>query len=87
MVLSPRSQQALLSLPAFRGLGEADRKQVAERVREIVLEKGQIVYRAGDDADALYLVAAGAVDVLDGERVITRYGPGEVFGEAVLIPR
>jgi predicted acylesterase/phospholipase RssA/CRP-like cAMP-binding protein len=86
MVLSPRSQQALLSLPAFRGLGEAERKQVAERVREIALEKGEIVYRAGDDADALYLVVAGAVDVLDGERVITRYGPGEVFGEAVLVP-
>jgi len=86
MVLSPRSQQALLSLPAFRGLGAADRKQVTERVREIALEKGEIVYRAGDDADALYLVVAGAVDVLDGERVISRYGPGEVFGEAVLIP-
>jgi len=86
MALSPRSQQALLSLPAFRGLGEAERKQVAERVREIALEKGEIVYRAGDDADALYLVVAGAVEVLDGERVITRYGPGEVFGEAVLVP-
>jgi type II secretory pathway component PulJ len=27
MVLSPRSQQALLSLPAFRGLGEAEREK------------------------------------------------------------
>ena len=86
MVLSPRSQQALLSLPAFRGLAETDRKAVAERVCEIALEKGEIVYRAGDEADALYLVVTGAVDVLDGERLVTRYGHGEVFGEAVLVP-
>src|SRR5262249_59328678 len=66
MALSPRSQQALLSLPAFRGLGEAERKQVAERVRGIALEKGEIGYRAGDDADALYLVVAGAGRGTDG---------------------
>src|SRR5262249_60600148 len=71
MALSPRSQQALLSLPAFRGLGEAERKQVAERVREIALEKGEIVYHAGDDADALYLVVAGG-----GRRVRGGQGVG-----------
>jgi NTE family protein len=84
-VLSPRAQQALSSVPAFRGLGEDDRKQVAGLVREVLLEKGRVVYRAGDDADALYLVASGAVDVLDGEQMIIRYGPGEIFGESVLM--
>jgi NTE family protein len=84
-VLSPRAQQALLTVPAFRGLGEDDRKQVAAVVQEVLLEKGRIVYRAGDDADALYLVASGAVDVVDGDTTIVRYGPGEIFGESVLL--
>jgi len=84
-VLSPRAQQALSSVPAFRGLGEDDRKQVAGLVNEVLLEKGRVVYHAGDDADALYLVASGAVDVLDGERTMIRYGPGEIFGESVLM--
>src|SRR5436853_273824 len=41
---------------------------------------------AGDVADALYLVVSGAVDVVDGAEVVARYGPEEVFGEAVLVP-
>src|SRR5262245_32848195 len=78
-MLSPRSQQALFTLPAFRNLGEAERKQVAGFFHEIAVEKDALIYRAGDDADALYLVASGAVDVLDGEEVVARYGPGEIF--------
>src|ERR1700756_5741912 len=85
-MLSPRSQQALFSLPALRGLGEVERRKVAGLVTEIAVAKGETVYRAGEDADALYVVASGAVDVLNGTQVITRYGPGEVFGEAVLVP-
>lgn len=84
-MLSPRALQALSAVPAFRGLGEDERKQVAGLIREVLLEKGRVVYRAGDDADALYLVASGAVDVLDGKKTIVRYGPGEIFGESVLM--
>src|SRR5690242_1171204 len=85
IALSPRSQQALFSLPALRGLGEEERRKVAWLVRELAVAKGETVYRAGEEADALYVVASGAVDVLDGEQVIRRYGPGEVFGESVLV--
>ena len=77
IALSSRSQQALLSLPALRGLGEEERRKVARLVHEIAVAKGETVYRAGEEADALYLVASGAVDVLDGAQVITRYGPAK----------
>jgi len=85
-VLSPRAQQSLFTLPAFRGLGEAERQGIAGLFREIVLAKGETLYQAGDEADALYLIVSGAVDVVDGTQAIARYGPGEVFGEAVLVP-
>ena len=75
-MLSPRAQQALFTLPAIRGLGEDEREQIAGLVQEVLLDKGRIVYRAGDDADALYLLVAGAVDVLDGENTIARYLSG-----------
>src|SRR5215470_11765459 len=84
-MLSPRSQQVLFTLPAFRCLGVAERKPVAGLFREIALDKGAVIYRAGDDADALYLLVSGAVDVLDRAQMIARYGPGEVFGEAAIV--
>src|SRR5437773_12382321 len=71
--LSPHGQQALFGLAAFRGLGEAERRDVAGLLREIAVGKGETVYRAGEDADALYIVASGAVDVLDGKQLIARY--------------
>src|SRR5262245_9212742 len=83
--LSPRAQQTLFALPAFRGLAEADRREAARLVHEIAVEKGEIVYRAGDEADALYLVVSGAVDLVDGDHVVARIGPGEPFGESVLV--
>src|SRR5262249_53403736 len=53
--------------------------------REVALAKDETVYRAGDDADALYLVVSGAVDLLDGVELFARQGPGEVFGEGALV--
>jgi CRP-like cAMP-binding protein len=85
-VLSPRSRQTLFTQPALRGLGEAEREHVAGFFREVSLAKGETIYQAGDEADALYLVVAGAVDVVDGKRSVARYGPGEIFGESVLVP-
>jgi NTE family protein len=85
-VLSPRARQTLFTLPALRGFGEAERERVAGLFREVALPKGETIYEAGGDADALYMVVSGAVDAVDGAGPIARFGPGEVFGEAVLIP-
>src|SRR4029453_5145688 len=85
VVLSPRARQVLFALPAFRHLGAADRTQAAGFFREVALGKDETVYRAGDDADAIYLVVSGAVDLLDGAELFARQGPGEVFGEGALV--
>src|SRR5262245_30690562 len=85
LVLSPHARHALFTLPAFRHLGAAERTQAAAFFREVALGKDELVYRAGDDADALYLVVSGAVDLLDGAEFFARRGPGEVFGEGALV--
>src|SRR5262245_8020825 len=85
VVLSPRARQALFALPAFRHFGAAERAQAVGFFREVALGKDEPVYRAGDDADAMYLVVSGAVDLLDGGELFARQGPGEVFGAGAVV--
>src|SRR5262249_7554515 len=84
-VLRPRARQALFAQPPFRQLGAAARTQALGFFREVALGKDATVYRAGDAADALYLVVSGAVDLLDGSELFARQGPGQVFGEGALV--
>src|SRR5262249_23576233 len=60
-VLSAAAYQTLSTLPALRGLGETDRERVAALFREEVVPKGTIVFREGDAATSLYIIASGQV--------------------------
>ena len=45
-------------------------------------QHGELVFREGDVADAMYVVAQGTVDiVISGDTVISTRHPGEEFGE------
>ena len=48
-------------------------------------EPGQTVFREGDVGDRIYIVLAGRVEVLRGERVLAELAPGEFFGEMALL--
>jgi CRP-like cAMP-binding protein len=62
-------------------------------VRERHLGAGEILFRAGDPGDALYIVARGRVEVLHataldegiGEQTIAELGEGKAFGEMALL--
>ena len=51
------------------------------------LGPGQILFRAGDPGDALYIVASGKVEILEGDQPIANLGEGEgeAFGEMALL--
>lgn len=71
----------------FQHLPEATLRQVAARFRPRRLERGEILFLAGEPADALHLLAEGRVKVArggeEGRDVILRMiGPGDVFGAA-----
>ncbi len=55
----------------------------------VALEAGEILFRAGDAGDSLYVVVAGRVRLLAGEpgaeQAIRDLGPGELFGETALL--
>ena len=61
-------------------------------VRERQLREGEVLFRAGDPGDALYIVARGKVRVLAGDaqcggegRLLAELGEGEAVGEMALL--
>ena len=68
-------------------------EQILPSVRERRIDAGQVLFRAGDPADALYIVARGSVQVVADSpgdcrgvgAVIAELGPGAAFGEMGLI--
>jgi len=55
--------------------------EVAGYVEEVVCETGQVVCRQGETADAMYIVAAGAVELAEQGRATRRVEQNGVFGE------
>lgn len=49
------------------------------------LEKGDILFKAGEPAFSFYIVKRGHIDIMDGERVIKSATEGEFFGERALL--
>jgi signal transduction histidine kinase len=65
-----------------------------EAIRNAGLQRdanaGQVIFREEDPGDGLYLVVEGMVEIFaslekDGKQVLSRVGPGEVFGEMAII--
>jgi CRP-like cAMP-binding protein len=48
---------------------------------------GEILFELGDDADHMYIISSGLVDVLKGEQHLARLGGGDCFGEMALLDR
>ncbi len=71
--------------PLFASLTPEQREVLVLHFQPHAAEPGERVIRAGDAADALYLISSGEVEVaVDGARLKTQ-GPGEFFGEMALL--
>ena len=74
----------LANVPLFGDLDSASLHTLISKVRVVILEEGQVLFRQGDPANSLYVVVEGAVvPIAEGERrrklaVLER---GEFFGE------
>lgn len=71
--------------PLFRSLDDVALGRVNEQCRAVACAPGEVVYRQGDPADRLYVVATGAVKLVrhgpDGTPVLHDVvAPGETFG-------
>jgi CRP-like cAMP-binding protein len=83
-------RQELANTPLFGDLDSASLHTLISRVRVVILEAGQILFRQGDAANSLYVVVDGAVvPIAEGDRrrklaVLER---GEFFGEIGLMTK
>jgi CRP-like cAMP-binding protein len=74
----------------FRGIDEATRLRIAERVAERVVERGQCVFVQDEPGDRMYVLVEGAVKLFvasrDGGIVeLVRHRPPAAFGEVALL--
>jgi CRP/FNR family transcriptional regulator, cyclic AMP receptor protein len=74
----------------FKGVDDAARRLIAERVGERIVERGRSVFVQGEPGDRMYVLAEGAVKLYvssrDGGIVeLARHQPPASFGELALL--
>ena len=74
----------LASLPLFKGLGAAELARIAAGTRRRKLERGEILFREGEESNGLFAVAYGKLQLSARGRITDIVGPGKSFGEAVM---
>jgi NTE family protein len=76
----------LARVPLFSGLDAELLTEVAATARELRVEAGEWVFREGDPGDAMYVVRAGRIEVVDrDDKVFLELGKGAAVGELALI--
>jgi CRP-like cAMP-binding protein len=80
----------LKKIPLLADLGHEALQRLAEKVQLTEVRRRRVVYLPGDPGQAVYFVNGGRVKISkvtrDGKELTLAYrGPGEVFGELVLI--
>lgn len=51
----------------------------------VQIDAGQVIFRAGDPGDVMYVVKSGKVDIFYGGELLDTVGAGGIFGEMALI--
>lgn len=83
--------EIILNTTLFGGLKEQNRLDVAQKMSEVIYQSKDIIVKAGEKGDSLYLIVDGLVEVLGtdyitGEEFVLAYlGNGDCFGEMSLL--
>jgi len=82
-------RRQLGAAPLFASLAGADLQRVVDLATIVILPAGQMLFRAGEPGDELYVIVRGAVAVLVGEagaeEMIDQLGVGALFGEIAVL--
>src|SRR5579884_1682976 len=83
-----RATGFLRNVPVLAGLSDELLERLASQLQEVHVRAGQWIMREGDDADSMFIVESGRVDVIDEgppERLIRALRRGDVLGELALL--
>jgi EmrB/QacA subfamily drug resistance transporter len=69
----------------FDRLPDAVRLQIEAHGTRVHLAAGEVLFRRGDDADAMFLVQSGRLEVLVDDVAVRELGPGAELGELALL--
>ena len=80
---------SLGKFPIFNGIDESCLEEILPHFSFHNLRAGQVLFRRGDDGDAMYMIARGRIEVvieLDNARqTVATLGEGSFFGEMALM--
>lgn len=84
--------ETLRHVPLFESLDNEAAHELCELLESIDLKSGALLFRAGDEGDAMYLIEEGKVRICvraqDGHEVtLTELERGDFFGEMALLDR
>lgn len=90
MVADPVALKEFLPrTPFFGGLDPAQLERIIRMLKERRFEKGQVVFREGENGRSMYIIQSGALLLSKGgygQNVkLVRLGQGDFFGETTLI--
>jgi len=84
-----RILQQCYNVEILRALPPEDMEIVLDSIKEITFTKGQSIFLKGDDANGLFLISDGQVNIVDepnvNGNVIATLSGGESFGEMALL--
>ncbi|MCH7866844.1 MAG: cyclic nucleotide-binding domain-containing protein [Myxococcales bacterium] len=84
----PTAREQLMNTPLFGSLDARSLSALIKRVKIVSLDEGEVLFRQGDSADTLYVVADGAVvPIAEGEsrKKLAVLEAGSFFGEIGLM--
>jgi CRP-like cAMP-binding protein len=69
----------------FRPFNQKERRDLVQRFRAREVSRNDVIIRAGEHSDGLYVILTGEVEVIRGEAVLAQLKEGEIFGEMSLL--
>ncbi|HEX7839421.1 MAG TPA: cyclic nucleotide-binding domain-containing protein [Kofleriaceae bacterium] len=87
-VIGAAAARALAATPLFAGMPSVALQALVANLQLVSLERGEVLFRAGDPSDALYVIVEGELSVQgDGpaNALVSRLGPGAFLGEVALM--
>lgn len=71
----------LRKTPLFESLSTRNLIEIASVTREERVAADDVLFREGESGTAMYLIVAGRIRIVHGERMVAELGPEEFFGE------